>query len=126
MRRAVESYKRHARGERAIAFTPSVGSAMELAERLRQAGVRAVHVEANTPDEVREGYFEQLRRGKLEVLCNCDVSIHSYCHQIPTQPPNPSPTLKLDPNPEPYPYPGPELRPTPTLRCSLRVSTSPQ
>ncbi|KAL3915422.1 MAG: hypothetical protein SGPRY_007225, partial [Prymnesium sp.] len=73
LRRAVESYKRHARGERAIAFTPSVGSAMELAERLRQAGVRAVHVEANTPDEVREGYFEQLRRGKLEVLCNCDV-----------------------------------------------------
>ena len=70
---AVSSWRRHGEGERTVAFCPSVAASKALAELFQDAGVAAVHVDAETSDAVRARAFADLREGGVRVLCNVDV-----------------------------------------------------
>ena len=54
-------------------FGPSVGDAECMAYLLRERGIRAAVVSANTRDVTRRNLIEQFRQHKLTVLCNCEV-----------------------------------------------------
>jgi DNA repair protein RadD len=54
-------------------FGPSVGDAECMAYLLRERGIRAAVVSANTRDVTRRNLIEQFRQNKLSVLCNCEV-----------------------------------------------------
>jgi len=54
-------------------FGPSVGDAECMAYLLRERGIRAAVVSANTRDVTRRNLIEQFRQHRLTVLCNCEV-----------------------------------------------------
>jgi superfamily II DNA or RNA helicase len=53
-----------------VIFCPSVKKSKEVAEQFMSAGVIARHIDANTPDEEREGVLKGLERGDISVVCN--------------------------------------------------------
>ncbi|MGH9335489.1 MAG: helicase-related protein, partial [Vicinamibacteria bacterium] len=60
-------------GNSILYFGPSVGDAECMAYLLRERGIRASVVSANTRDVTRRNLIEQFRQHKLTVLCNCEV-----------------------------------------------------
>lgn len=54
-------------------FGYSVDDSKETCKQFRLRDIRAVHVDAETPDTDRERWFKQLRTGEVQVICNYDV-----------------------------------------------------
>lgn len=70
---AVEHYARHAAGQPAIAFSPSVAHAEATAEAFRAAGWRAVAASGSTATAERDAAIAGLGDGRVQVLCSCDL-----------------------------------------------------
>lgn len=66
----VGAYDRLARGRRCFLFAGRVDQAEDYAERLREIGIGAAAVSADTPADVRAQALESFRSGALTVLCN--------------------------------------------------------
>lgn len=64
----VAAWLRYADGSRGFAFTRDVASAVELAERLTAAGVRAAAVHQGTPARERSQSLRALKQGALHCL----------------------------------------------------------
>ena len=69
----LESYKRFADGERAIAYCVSVSHARAVAEIFQNNGYRATAVSADTPTREREQIFKDFREGRITILCNVGI-----------------------------------------------------
>jgi superfamily II DNA or RNA helicase len=67
------AYLEHAPGRQAIAFLPSVALSREQAEAFTEHGVKAVHLDGETPPEQRALLIKQYREGEVAVLCNCGL-----------------------------------------------------
>jgi len=72
------AYRRHAAGQRAIVFTPTVQVAEACAAALVAAGVRAESLDGTTPAEERRGILARLRSGATSVVCNCGVLTEGF------------------------------------------------
>lgn len=69
----IESYRKFAGGERAIAYCVSVRHAESTAEAFNSAGVRAEALSAGTPQRLRRKVLDDFRSGKITVLCNVGI-----------------------------------------------------
>jgi len=77
----VESWKRYAEGKPTVLFAVNVAHSMHLVDRLVGAGVRAAHLDANTPLLERERMLARLAIGgsasdhpeALDVICNVGI-----------------------------------------------------
>ena len=69
----VEQYLLRARGTRAIVFAVNVDHSQKLAADFCAHGVRALHVDGETPRDVRKAAFEAFRSGAAQVLTNCSL-----------------------------------------------------
>lgn len=69
----IGSYQKIAPGERAIAYCVSVEHARRTADAFNNAGIRATHLSADTPDGERRRIMEDFRNGGITVLCNCTL-----------------------------------------------------
>lgn len=69
----IDSYRRIAPGERAIAYCVSVKHARETAEAFCNAGYRADHLSAGTPARRRQQILDDFRNGRTQVLCNVGI-----------------------------------------------------
>lgn len=74
----VEHYQRHAAGKRAILFAVSVDASRDMAERFNRAGVPALHIDADTPDDERAAAIAAVRRGRVKVLCNVELFTEGF------------------------------------------------
>jgi len=89
----VESHKKYVDGRQSLAYTTTVQGAYDLAEKFKEAGVRAIAADGKTNKKERSAILERFRGGEYEVLCNCalfteglDVPQVSAIHQVrPTQ-----------------------------------------
>jgi DNA repair protein RadD len=70
---AVAEFKRLASGERAIAFCVDVAHSKAVAAAFNAAGVRAMHVDGDTPAHERRGAVAALAAGELDVLTNVAI-----------------------------------------------------
>lgn len=70
---AIEHYQRYASGKRAIVFCVSVNHSRHVVDQFKEAGIRALHVDGETPETERDAAIESFRRGEIEVLSNCDL-----------------------------------------------------
>ena len=70
---AIEHYKEHALGKKAIAYCHSVKSAKRLADEFNKAGISALEVDGETPAEERERAVEQFRNGEIQILTNQEL-----------------------------------------------------
>lgn len=66
----VRSYLEHGAGRKAVAFMPSVDLSKEQAQAFRDAGVSAIHIDADTPKRVRAGLVRKIKAGEYDVTCN--------------------------------------------------------
>lgn len=85
----VESHRKYADGRQAMAFTPSVAGAYDLAQRFTDAGYPAGAADGTTGKRDRAEVLRDFRAGRLAVLVNCmlwtegiDVPNVSCIHQV--------------------------------------------
>lgn len=70
-----DSWLRLAQGRRTVLFAAGVDHSRECVAALVAAGVRAVHVDGETPTAERAEAFAALRRHDIDVLCNVGLAV---------------------------------------------------
>lgn len=76
----VENWLRLGRQRQTIVFASGVHHSIHLRDRFRLAGVRAEHIDGTTPPAERDGIIRDLRKGLVEVICNCMVLTEGFDH----------------------------------------------
>ena len=74
----IAMWMRRAAGARTVAFCANVAASRELAARLRDADVPAVHMDGTTPADERRRMLADLHEGEVRVLCNVDVASEGF------------------------------------------------
>ena len=69
----IKHYKNIAGGKQAIAYLPTVDASKETAFEFESAGIRAAHIDGNTPKAERDRIIGAFRCGDIKVLCNVDI-----------------------------------------------------
>ena len=69
----VAAYRKYTPGKQAIFFGVDIEHSKATAERFRDEGVRAEHVDGDTPSESRKQIMRQFRDGYIKVVCNVDL-----------------------------------------------------
>lgn len=69
----VDSYLEHANGLQGICFAVNVEHSIKIVQQYLYAGVPAVHVDGNTPDEERRKIFADYRAGLIKVVVNVGI-----------------------------------------------------
>lgn len=70
---AVNEYRKHAAGKRAIVRSLSIEDSKEVAAAFTAAGFSAVHIDGKTRESERNAKFEAFKRGDISILCNVDL-----------------------------------------------------
>lgn len=70
---AVENWKKYANGKQTIVYCSSINTSKETVEAFRKAGIKAEHLDGNTPKLIREEIVDKFRKGKIPILSNCDL-----------------------------------------------------
>lgn len=70
---AIQHYKKHIDGARALVFCVSVEHSQAMSVQFNAAGIPAMHVDGKTDDWIREGAIDDLGTNKLKVLTNCNL-----------------------------------------------------
>lgn len=69
----VDHWQRRAAGQRTVVFAASVKHSKNITERFCAAGVRAEHLDGETPTPDRDAILARLERGETLVVSNCGV-----------------------------------------------------
>lgn len=69
----ISHYMRHAIGRRMVLFAWSIEASKMLAAKFSEAGVRAEHVDGDTPTHERDEIIARFRRGETRVMTNVDL-----------------------------------------------------
>ena len=69
----VMQWKRHGAGRPTVAFCVGVEHSKRVRDSFLREGIPAAHIDAGTPDELREEHLERLNHGEDFVLCNVGV-----------------------------------------------------
>ena len=67
----IDAYRDRCPGKRCIVFAVNVEHSRIIAERYNAAGIRATHLDGDTPNEVRRQALAQFAAGQIKVLTNC-------------------------------------------------------
>ena len=74
----VSNWHRLAGDRQTVVFASSVAHSRHLAERFRETGVRAEHIDGETFREERDDIIRRVKRGDVQVLCNCLVTTEGW------------------------------------------------
>jgi DNA repair protein RadD len=69
----VDSWKEFAQGMPTVSFFGRVQHSREAVDSYNAAGIPAAHVDADTPDDVRDEIFDRLNSGSLKVVGNVGI-----------------------------------------------------
>lgn len=69
----VESWKQYGEDRPTVLFCSRVQHSLDAVKSYQDAGIPAVHVDADTPDEDRERAFEDVSTGKVKILSNVSI-----------------------------------------------------
>ena len=69
----VDNYKIYADGKSAICYCVNVNHSKDVADAFNRAGIKAAHVDADTPKKIRELLVADFRNGKIKILCNAEL-----------------------------------------------------
>lgn len=72
------AYAQHARGRRAIVFTPTVATAEMVAAACAGLGIRSGMVHGGTPLHERRQLLEDYALGRIDVMANCAVLTEGF------------------------------------------------
>lgn len=77
----VDTWKKYGENRSSLYFAVNVKHSKHIAQEFRNAGISAVHCDANTPDAEREEVLEAHRKGGIKIITN--VNIFSVGVDIP-------------------------------------------
>lgn len=69
----VEHWQRRAEGARTVCFAADVKDSRKIVDAFQAAGVRAEHLDGETPTGERDAILSRLERGETRVVSNCGV-----------------------------------------------------
>lgn len=69
----VKHYKKYANNQQAILYAPTIEASKQFVETFNNAGIYAIHADANTPTQKRDGIMRDFKDGKIKVLSNVDL-----------------------------------------------------
>jgi superfamily II DNA or RNA helicase len=69
----VESWKQYAEGQPTILFCGRVSHSLDAVKAFEAEGIRAVHIDASTPDDERDRAFDAVADGRIKVLSNVGI-----------------------------------------------------
>jgi len=75
---AVDSYLKHSKEKQALCFNLDVEQSLDVVRQFRDHGIKAGHVDGNTPDDDRKAIFQMYENGDLQVLCNVGIATAGY------------------------------------------------
>ena len=70
---AIEHYKKHAFGKRALIFAVSVAHSKHVVAQFNAAGIEAEHVDGETSYEQRDNSIRDFKNGTLKILSNVNL-----------------------------------------------------
>lgn len=70
---AIEHYKRLCLGRRAVVFCASLQHSRHVVEQFNAVGIRAAHIDGDTPQEERDAAIEAFKKGDIQVLSNVEI-----------------------------------------------------
>lgn len=73
-----EAYRTYASERTGVAFTPTVATAVALADELTERGIAAEVLSGTTPDDERRNILARLRTGDTRVVTNCGVLTEGF------------------------------------------------
>jgi len=56
-----------------VAFLPSVDDSIRIAQQFKDAGVKAEHIDGDTPERIREQTLEALANREITMVSNCEI-----------------------------------------------------
>lgn len=74
----VSEWKAHACERKTLVFCNRVSESMALVERFQAAGIPAAHVDASTPNELRDSINQKHRDGEYAVVSNVGIYLEGY------------------------------------------------
>ena len=74
----VNQYLTHCRGKRGILFACDIAHSKKMTAAFVSVGVRAEHLDGNTPAVERAAILRRLSAGQCEVLCNVNVATEGF------------------------------------------------
>ncbi len=69
----IEHYRRYADGLQALVFCATIRHSEATADALKDAGIRAVHLDGGTPADTRRRIVQRYRDGQVDVICSVDL-----------------------------------------------------
>jgi superfamily II DNA or RNA helicase len=116
MANLIESYKKFANGKKTIVFAVDIEHSKSIVERYLEAGIRAAHIDANTPKQERKETLDKFRSGEIIVLSNVDIVSEGFdvpdCEAVQLARPTKSLVLYLQ-------QVGRCMRPVPGKECGI-------
>jgi superfamily II DNA or RNA helicase len=74
----VETWLVRAAKRRTVVFAASVAHSVALRDAFLHAGVAAEHVDATTPQDLRDQIFARFTSGATQLLCNCQLATYGF------------------------------------------------
>jgi len=75
---AIELYREHAKDKLCIHFAPSIVESKKAADMYNDAGIKAAHMDGDTPDDVREWIINKYADGDFTMLCNVELMTFGF------------------------------------------------
>lgn len=69
----IKNYYKFAGGKRCVVFAINIAHSEAIAQRYREAGIPAEHLDGNTPTEQRSSILNRFRTGESLILSNCGI-----------------------------------------------------
>lgn len=66
-------YKKLAGNRQAIAYCINVEHSKEVCQMFNDNGIKAVHMDAKTPEKERQEIIKKFKEGNIQILCNCNL-----------------------------------------------------
>jgi superfamily II DNA or RNA helicase len=75
---AMKAYLEYADERQTLAFFPKVDMSREFVRQLKESGIAAAHIDANTPKDERVDVLSRYQRGELRVVSNMGVLTEGF------------------------------------------------
>lgn len=69
----IDSYRRYCHGKSCLIFAVNVNHSMAIARRYNVEGIPAIHLDGETPSEVRKEALRRFSVGEIKVISNCSL-----------------------------------------------------
>ena len=79
----IKYYRQLADGKQAICYCTSIAHSKAMTEEFNTNGIRAVHIDGDTPKQERDDIISRFRSGEITILCNVDRQFNTAYIEVP-------------------------------------------